>query len=204
MVAGEIEATEDELVEEERRLKEREEQEELERLSTTRLGLSPIRGGVDQTTADFGAEYDITAGGLEQYIEPLADISGPSTTAQFDDQPVMEEQELDTWTGRSVKMLRFLDKSFKTAGKKELSLLEMVSGKNKRVVAGVFFEFLVLKTKNQINLEQEEPYGDIMVTKTVTCFVPFLSPLSLSISCVPYSPFSSSSTGQVYAKLNTQ
>ncbi|KAL6066366.1 Double-strand-break repair protein rad21 [Balamuthia mandrillaris] len=74
-----------------------------------------------------------------------------------------------TWSERTVKMLRFLTREFdekRKAGEDKLSLLEMVEGKSKRVVAGTFAEMLVLKTRNLVHLQQEEPYGDIIITKT--------------------------------------
>jgi chromatin segregation and condensation protein Rec8/ScpA/Scc1 (kleisin family) len=34
-------------------------------------------------------------------------------------------------------------------------------------VAGTFFQLLVLKTHDLLDVHQEEPYGDITITKTV-------------------------------------
>jgi hypothetical protein len=53
----------------------------------------------------------------------------------------------------------------------------LVAGQPKKVVAGTFFEFLVLKTRNRIDLKQEQPYGDILVSKTV------LIPITLLCAC---------------------
>ena len=40
-------------------------------------------------------------------------------------------------------------------------------GKKVHTVAGTFFELLVLKSRNLIDLDQEEPYADILIQKTV-------------------------------------
>lgn len=38
--------------------------------------------------------------------------------------------------------------------------------KNRKTVAGAFFQLLVLKSLNYVDLKQPEPYADITVTKT--------------------------------------
>ena len=96
-----------------------------------------------------------------------------------------EQVELQAWTERSVRMVHYLDKKFSEAekqGERQLSLQSLVKDKSRRVVAGTFFEFLVLKTKNLIDLKQDEPYGEIKLTKTVchisSSFLFFLYPNS--------------------------
>ncbi len=58
-------------------------------------------------------------------------------------------------------------RAFTKTGQEELSFKELVAAQPKKVVAGAFFEFLVLKTRNRIDLRQEEPFGDITISKTV-------------------------------------
>lgn len=43
-----------------------------------------------------------------------------------------------------------------------------IRGKKAHTVAGTFFELLVLKTKDHIDLKQEAPYADILISKTVS------------------------------------
>jgi len=58
-----------------------------------------------------------------------------------------------------------------------------VAGQPKKVVAGTFFEFLVLKTRNRIDLKQEQPYGDILVSKTVLIPITLCVRVRWSVSC---------------------
>lgn len=43
----------------------------------------------------------------------------------------------------------------------------MVSGKKTKTVAGTFYQLLVLKTLNYIDVKQPAPFGDISITPTV-------------------------------------
>ena len=42
----------------------------------------------------------------------------------------------------------------------------LVEGKGRRDASRWFFEMLVLKTRNYVNLAQEEPYTDIAISAT--------------------------------------
>jgi len=135
---------------------------ESRRLDTTRdttdLG-SPITHFEDTTFDGLGRDEEPPLEGEEIPSEERVEEAGIT----------YEETELLAWTERSVRMVHFLDKNFTSAekeGERELSLQELVKGKSKRVVAGTFFEFLVLKTKNLIDMKQEEPYGEIKILKT--------------------------------------
>jgi chromatin segregation and condensation protein Rec8/ScpA/Scc1 (kleisin family) len=52
-----------------------------------------------------------------------------------------------------------------------------------RTVAVAFFELLVLKSNKLIDLQQDEPYGDIIITKTVR-FLKRSNSITLKFSCV--------------------
>ncbi|CAI7810494.1 unnamed protein product [Closterium sp. NIES-54] len=45
-----------------------------------------------------------------------------------------------------------------------VSLLAVVKGRPRREAARMFFETLVLKTRDYIQVQQTEPYGDISIT----------------------------------------
>jgi len=75
-----------------------------------------------------------------------------------------------SFSTRTVKMLSFLQKAFDEAetlaGKKaQLNFNDTVRGKKRRTAAGCFFEVLVLNTRGYINVNQQEPYGDIFISK---------------------------------------
>jgi len=70
----------------------------------------------------------------------------------------------ESWSEKTQKILKFLDTTF---GKDQtvLRLNELIQNKSRRTVAGTFFQLLVLKSRNFIELQQEQPYSDITITK---------------------------------------
>jgi len=72
--------------------------------------------------------------------------------------------KLRDWSRRTKKTFIYL----KRKPEKELSFNELVkSGTTKReTVVGVFYELLVFKNSDLVDLQQDEPYGDITITKT--------------------------------------
>jgi len=72
------------------------------------------------------------------------------------------------YSGRSEKMHRFLAKEFKDTGAEDLSYEQMCRTQTRgrrELIAGCFFELLVLKTNGVINLEQANPLSDIKIVK---------------------------------------
>lgn len=72
------------------------------------------------------------------------------------------------YSGRTEKMHRFLAKEFKDTRSKALSyegLCKSQAGGRKDLIAGTFFELLVLKTNGVIGLKQDGPQADIKITK---------------------------------------
>jgi chromatin segregation and condensation protein Rec8/ScpA/Scc1 (kleisin family) len=67
-------------------------------------------------------------------------------------------------TDKTLKVLGLLKESFKD--QQELSVEAMLMGRKRNVAAKYFFELLVLQSKGIINTEQEEPFGDIILSKT--------------------------------------
>ena len=71
-------------------------------------------------------------------------------------------------------MIHVLDREFKNApGKnKRLDFLDTLGNdSNAKTAATTFFELLVLKSNNFINVEQAEPYDTIMIEKTANFVV---------------------------------
>lgn len=48
----------------------------------------------------------------------------------------------------------------------QVSMNALVEGKGRRDASRWFFEMLVLKTRNYVQLTQEEPYADISISAT--------------------------------------
>lgn len=72
------------------------------------------------------------------------------------------------YSGRTEKMHRFLAKEFKEAAEPALSYQQLCrqQGSGKReLIAGCFFELLVLKSNDVISLQQDAPQADIHISK---------------------------------------
>jgi len=74
-----------------------------------------------------------------------------------------EGKESTDWSQRTKKMLTFLSNQLKN--KEEIEFNKLVEGKRRKVAAAVFYQLLVLKSHSCIDLQQEEPYGEILVKK---------------------------------------
>ncbi|PRP85184.1 double-strand-break repair protein [Planoprotostelium fungivorum] len=127
-----------------------------------------------------GQEEDAMETDLGQYdAPPIDDEPNYGGEAAYEPEPsqaepasqIEQEQEgsaasLDptTWSERTIKMHNYLGTLFNDSD--ELKYLKMVENKPKRVVIGTFFEILVLKTKDVIDVRQDQPYKDITITKT--------------------------------------
>lgn len=70
------------------------------------------------------------------------------------------------YSSRTERMHRYLASEFLNAGSDGLSYEKVCRGHGRReLVAGSFFELLVLKTNGTVNLRQEKPMGDIRIMK---------------------------------------
>lgn len=72
------------------------------------------------------------------------------------------------YSGRTEKMHRFLAREFRDAGKPDLSYEDLCRSQTqgrRELIAGCFFELLVLKTNGVINVEQDDPLSDIKIAK---------------------------------------
>jgi len=76
--------------------------------------------------------------------------------------PKSMSRPLGGWSKRTRKMYEFLAKK----KDKHLSYNDLTEGKQKMTAVGVFYELLVLKSRNLLHVKQGSSYGDIRVTKT--------------------------------------
>eukprot|EP00741_Cyanophora_paradoxa_P002651 tig00000615_g2572.t1 len=83
-----------------------------------------------------------------------------------------QQEAAHAFSARTVKMMNLIKKALADEEDDEahLSLADMTRGKKKKTAAGAFFELLVLSTRGYIRVEQEEPYGDILVRRTEKLF----------------------------------
>lgn len=74
-----------------------------------------------------------------------------------------EEQEGKLQSKRSKMFREFLNQKFQTS--RVLHFDELVRAKSRVVVAGSFYELLLFKSNDIVNLKQTKPYGDIEISK---------------------------------------
>ena len=111
------------------------------------------------------------ASGLDQTLDSATANASAVASSAFefsgdaDEQLVTAEQyEEDHLTKRTQKMMTSLKAGFEEAD--EITYNGMTTGKNRRTAAACLFELLVLKTKGYIEVDQAQPYADIIVTPT--------------------------------------
>ena len=76
------------------------------------------------------------------------------------------------WHKHTVKVFSLLKRNMSDHGDDEskpdhISFNALSKGSSRRTAAGVYFELLQLKTWDYINVEQSEPYGDIIISPGV-------------------------------------
>ncbi|CAA0820131.1 Unknown protein [Striga hermonthica] len=80
-----------------------------------------------------------------------------------------DNQGEGTYSARTRVVGSYLTKIFLSKRKHEkqvLHLSQLLAGKTRKESARLFYEMLVLKTRGCIDVEQEKPYGDILVRET--------------------------------------
>ncbi|XP_061109735.1 RAD21 cohesin complex component b isoform X1 [Conger conger] len=75
-----------------------------------------------------------------------------------------QDQEERRWNKRTQQMLHGLQRVMAKTGAESISLLELCRSNNKKQAAAKFYSFLVLKKQQAIELNQSEPYSDIIAT----------------------------------------
>lgn len=92
---------------------------------------------------------------------------GPMDQSMKDVEPSQEPElvQVESFSKRTGIMHRFLERSFEP-GVEELCYQDLVENKKRSTVAQTFFELLVLKSRDVIDLTQEEAFGPIAIRKT--------------------------------------
>jgi len=132
-----------------------------ESLSTTRANITDVSDWHDM---DQGPDYGAPS---SPPISERASISGDRGFGGVVEPPIEpREMALVVINPNTHKMLTFLRREFRSSGE-PLSFESMVGGRERFTVSRAFFELLVLKTGNFINLEQNAPFEDIKIYKTM-------------------------------------
>merc|ERR1719265_1143309 len=97
--------------------------------------------------------------------ESMSSVVGRGTDDEDGENEVGERKGS---SGRTEKMHRFLAKEFHGTTSTALSYGNICSGHaegRRELIAGCFFELLVLKTNGVVSLTQRDPYADISIQK---------------------------------------
>ncbi|CAH8277714.1 unnamed protein product [Arabidopsis lyrata] len=74
----------------------------------------------------------------------------------------------ETWSARTRNVAKFLEKTFVEQREREeeekVSLLQLCRGRTQKESASLFYETLVLKTKGYLEVKQNRPYSDVLLT----------------------------------------
>eukprot|EP01125_Pyxidicula_operculata_P020867 TRINITY_DN7840_c0_g1_i1.p1 TRINITY_DN7840_c0_g1~~TRINITY_DN7840_c0_g1_i1.p1 ORF type:complete len:512 (-),score=112.76 TRINITY_DN7840_c0_g1_i1:91-1626(-) len=104
----------------------------------------------------------------EQSINQTAERSTRRSTARTEEEEEEPEQQQPRFniTSRTAAMHQVLTKRFGEGTL--LTFSEVFANKKRRAVAVGFFEILNIRAKGCIQVSQQEPYGEIMMTKTAS------------------------------------
>ncbi|KAG8380361.1 hypothetical protein BUALT_Bualt06G0007500 [Buddleja alternifolia] len=89
--------------------------------------------------------------------------------ADDDDMPDAEDKKLTDnsgWSSRTRAVSKYLQTAFfkeAECGGKSLSMDNLLNGKSRKEASRMFFETLVLKTRDYIHVEQQKPFNDITI-----------------------------------------
>merc|ERR1712107_390350 len=128
--------------------------------------MSPVEGAGLQKPDKMAMHSTFTEGQLLENA-PMSMASVITAGMDGEDQTGNAEARVG-YSGRTEKMHRFLAKEFQEKQSKPLSyegLCKGQAGKRRDLIAGCFFELLVLKTNGVINVKQDEPLSDIQISK---------------------------------------
>ncbi|EOA16030.1 hypothetical protein CARUB_v10004158mg [Capsella rubella] len=79
-----------------------------------------------------------------------------------------QDLQQETWSARTRNVAKFLEKTFMEQREREeeekVSLLQLCRGRIQKESARLFYETLVLKTKGYLEVKQDHPYGDVLLT----------------------------------------
>jgi len=121
-------------------------------------------GAFDDNAATYGKSE---MGGESFSLRAVNDIAGVDD--DDDNNNNGEADAVDTrdpgqkWHPHTTKVLDMLRRNME--GQHSLSYDELSKGCSRRTAAGVFFELLQLKSWNFVEIQQQGPYGDIVISK---------------------------------------
>ncbi|CAG5132996.1 unnamed protein product, partial [Candidula unifasciata] len=96
-------------------------------------------------------------------VPPAMTFDDLEQELEAEQMPENAEQEEKRWSKRTQQMQHIFEQAFTFSD--TLSFKEMARNHNRKQAASRFYTLLVLKKHQAVNTEQNEPYGDILITK---------------------------------------
>lgn len=119
----------------------------------------------DSDDNDGEDDGNVNQVGVKRPHDEVEDNRVKDSDVEMDEDDDMVNEDVKKWSIRTKRMLAFFKGKMKEKKTNEISYQELVDGKARAVAAGTFFEALVLKSHNFVELNQSSPYGDIKIKK---------------------------------------
>jgi len=107
----------------------------------------------------FGSFTDVNAG--------KTSMGGSEFALGAVNDMIAEKSDGNKWHAHTTKVLGMLRTNMGKSKTAILSFDDLSAGCSRRTAAGVFFELLQLKTWDYVDVDQQEAYGDIAVSRGV-------------------------------------
>ncbi|KAG2251825.1 sister chromatid cohesion 1 protein 2 isoform X3 [Brassica napus] len=106
---------------------------------------------------------------LSEFCEDRRDLDAILMNEEQVNAHETEDLQQETWSARTRNVAKFLEKTFleqREKGEEEkASLLQLCRGRTQKESARLFYETLVLKTKGYLEVKQDHPYSDILLSR---------------------------------------
>ncbi|PQP95041.1 sister chromatid cohesion 1 protein 4 [Prunus yedoensis var. nudiflora] len=118
---------------------------------------------------DFGHFEDVVLGNDTEFLN----VDDDDIVEDVDDMPCAEDTRLlenSGWSSRTRAVAKYLQTLFdKEAvnGKRVLGMDSLLNGKTRKEASRMFFETLVLKTRDYIHVEQAKPFDNVNIRSRV-------------------------------------
>uniref|UniRef100_A0A8C7FXT2 RAD21 cohesin complex component b n=1 Tax=Oncorhynchus kisutch TaxID=8019 RepID=A0A8C7FXT2_ONCKI len=120
--------------------------------------------GQKRTAQDTEPGLPVNASLLLSSLRPCLTMARETLKTDEEGQAGDQDREERRWNKRTQQMLHGLQRVMAKTGAQQISLLDLCRNNNKKQAAAKFYSFLVLKKQQAVELNQTEPYSDIIAT----------------------------------------
>uniref|UniRef100_A0A8C8DD84 Uncharacterized protein n=1 Tax=Oncorhynchus tshawytscha TaxID=74940 RepID=A0A8C8DD84_ONCTS len=120
--------------------------------------------GQKRKAQDTEPGLPVNASLLLSSLRPCLTMARETLKTDEEGQAGDQDREERRWNKRTQQMLHGLQRVMAKTGAQQISLLDLCRNNNKKQAAAKFYSFLVLKKQQAVELNQTEPYSDIIAT----------------------------------------